>query len=87
MAKEVKRELPEKLEMDFIICDNTLNRKGWRLLVGGIDMEGFLKNPVCCVEHDTWAVPVGKWKNLRVGSEQFIGTVEFDRNDEDAVKL
>jgi len=87
MAKEVKRELPEKLEMDFIICDNTLNRKGWRLLVEGIDMEGFLKNPVCCVQHDTWAVPVGKWKNLRVGNEQFLGTMEFDRNDENAVKL
>lgn len=85
MAKE--RTLPEVLEFDFIICDNTLNRKGWRLLVEGIDMEGFLKNPVCVVEHNTWSVPVGKWKNLHVENGQFLGTVEFDKNDEDAVKL
>jgi hypothetical protein len=87
MAKEIKRELPEVLEIDFIICDNTLNRKGWKLLVEGIDTEGFLKNPVCVVQHNTWSVPVGKWKNLRVENGQLLGTVDFDRNDEDAVKL
>lgn len=32
-------------------------------------------------------IPVGKWKNLRVEGEELKGTVEFDRNDEDAVKL
>lgn len=82
-----ERELPEALEIDFIICDNTVNRYGWRLLVEGIDLEGFLKNPVCCVHHSTYMVPVGKWKNLRVEGEELKGTVEFDRNDEDAVKL
>lgn len=93
MAKSTKTEesiraLPDgALEVDFIICDNTVNRYGWRLLVEGIDYSGFLKNPVCCLQHDTYSVPVGKWKNLRVENEQFKGTAEFDRNDEDAVKL
>jgi len=85
MAKE--RALPEVLEKDFIICDNTLNRKGWRLLVAGIDTEGFNKNPICCVQHDTWMMPVGKWKNLKIDKDQLIGTVTFDKNDPDAVKL
>lgn len=84
---KVQRELPDTLEIDFIICDNTLNRKGWRLLVEGIDFEGFLKNPVCVVQHDTWSIPVGKWKNLCVENNQFKGTVEFDKTDEQAVKL
>ncbi|NLL27246.1 MAG: hypothetical protein GX259_00450 [Bacteroidales bacterium] len=84
---KVQRELPEILEIDFVICDNTLNRKRWRLLVEGIDFEGFLKNPVCVVQHDTWSIPVGKWKNLRVENSQFKGTVEFDKTDEQAVKL
>ena len=75
------------MEIPFVICDNTLNRKGWRLLVEGIDTAGFLKNPVCCVQHDTWSVPVGKWKDLKVENGQLTGTVEFDRNDDDAVKL
>jgi len=88
MSKEKKeRDLPEVLEIDFIICDNTLNRKGWRLLVEGIDMTGFLKNPVCVVQHNIWSVSVGKWKNLRVANEQFLGTLEFDKNDDEAVKL
>lgn len=86
MAK-TERVLPELLEIPFVICDNTLNRRGWRLLVEGIETSGFLKNPVCCVQHDTWGVPVGKWKGLRVENGQLTGTVEFDRNDEAAVKL
>ncbi len=85
MAKQ--RELPETLEQDFIICDNTLNRKGWRLLVEGIDTTGFLKNPVCIVQHDMWTLSVGKWKNLRVDGDKFLGTLEFDKNDDDAIKL
>jgi hypothetical protein len=86
MAKK-ERELPEVLEIPFVICDNTLNRKGWRLLVEGIDTTGFLSNPVCCVQHDTWQAPVGKWKDLKVENGKFTGVVEFDRNDDEAVKL
>lgn len=85
MAKT--RELPEILEIPFLICDNSLNRKGWRLLVEGIDREGFEKNPVCIVQHDTYSIPVGKWKNLKVENGKFTGVVEFDKNDPEAVKL
>lgn len=87
MAEKKERVLPEVLEHDFIICDESVNRYGWRLLVAGIGLVGFLKNPVCCVQHYTNAIPVGKWKNLRVEGSEFKGTVEFDRNDEEAVKL
>ena len=86
MAKN-KRELPEKLAIDFVICDNTLNRYRWRLLVEGIDLEGFLKNPVACVQHDTWRMPVGRWENVRVENGELRGTCVFDPNDEEAVKL
>ncbi len=86
MAKK-ERELPEILEFDFIITDESVNRYSWRLLVAGIDLEGFLKNPICCVQHATYSIPVGRWKNLRVEGQELKGTVEFDRNDDDAVKL
>ena len=82
-----ERELPEALEIPFVICDNTVNRKGWRLLVEGIDSTGFLNNPVCCVQHNTWSVPVGKWKHLKVENSTLSGVVEFDRHDDEAVKL
>ncbi len=86
MAKK-ERELPEKPAIDFVICDNTLNRYRWRLLVEGIDLEGFLKNPVACVQHDTWKMPVGRWENVRVENGELRGTCVFDPNDEEAVKL
>lgn len=86
MAKK-ERELPEKLEIDFVICDNTVNRYCWRLLVEGIDLDGFLKNPVACVQHDTWKLPVGRWENVRVEAGELRGTCVFDPNDEEAVKL
>lgn len=81
------RELPDALTIPFVICDNTLNRKGWRLNVEGIDMSGFLKNPVCLYQHDTYSVPVGRWLNMRVEGTELKGDAEFDRNDPDAVKL
>lgn len=81
------RKLPEVLEIDFHICDNSVNRQGWRLMVEGIDLSGFLANPVCIVKHETSSIPVGKWKNVRVEGEKLLGTVEFDKNDEFAVKL
>lgn len=86
MARK-ERELPEKPVIDFVICDNTLNRYRWRLLVEGIDLEGFLKNPVACVQHDTWKLPVGRWENVRVENGELRGSCVFDPNDEEAVKL
>lgn len=86
MAKK-ERELPAVLEHDFIITDESVNRYGWRLLVGGIDLTGFILNPVCCVQHATSMIPVGKWKNLKVEGQTLKGTVEFDRNDDEAVRL
>lgn len=85
MAKE--RELPEVLEIPFVICDNSVNRYTWRLLVEGIDLKGFKMNPVCCYQHDTYSVAVGKWKDVKIVGEELQGTVEFDRNDEESVKL
>jgi len=87
MAKQ-ERKLPDgALTIPFIICDETVNRYGWRLLVSGGNLDGFNQNPVCCVQHNTWMIPVGKWSDLKLEGGKFTGVVEFDRNDEDAVKL
>lgn len=77
--------LPEVLEHDFIICDESVNRYYWRLLVGGIDLDGFLKNPVCVIQHETSTLSIGKWKNVRVEGDKLLGTLEFDKNDDVAV--
>ena len=87
MAKQ-ERKLPEgALTIPFTICDETVNRYGWRLRIDGGNLDGFNQNPVCCVQHNTWMIPVGKWLDLKLEDGKFTGTVDFDRNDEDAVKL
>ncbi len=83
-----ERKLPENLIVTGItICDNSINRYGWRLLVAGIDLSSFLKNPVGLLQHDTHGLPVAKWFNVRVEDDKLVGDCEFDRNDDEAVKL
>lgn len=83
-----ERKLPDgDLTQDFTICDNSVNRYGWRLLVEGIDLTGFLLNPVALVQHFAYQYPVGKWTDIRVENEKLLGTLLFDRNDDEAIKL
>ena len=84
MAKE---NTEEKLTIDFFISDNSLNRNGYRILTEGISFDNFLKNPVCCVQHDTWSVSVGKWTKIWKENGILKGTCQFDSEDPDAVKL
>lgn len=88
MNKETKeRKLPDALEHEFTIADETVNRNGWRLIVAGIRTEAFEKNPVCVVQHNEWAVPVGRWVSLKKEGGVLKGRLQFDRNDEEAVRL
>lgn len=73
--------------IDFVICDNSVNRYGWRLLVAGVDTASFAKNPVCVLAHDTYSIPVGKWQDVRVEQDRLLGRLVFDPTDEDSVKL
>lgn len=79
--------MDELLELEFVVVDETVNRYGYRILVEGIDTEGFMKNPVACLQHNTYDVSVGRWKNLRKDNGRLIGTLEFDGEDETALKL
>ncbi len=75
------------LELDFIISDESVNRYGFRIISEGINSSNFLKNPVCLVSHRDAYLSVGKWKNIRVENGVLKGTVEFDEEDTDAVKI
>lgn len=85
MSKE--RQLPDVLKHDFVISDESVNRYGYRILTEGINLDGFERNPVCCVHHDTMSNVVGRWENMRKENGKLMGTVIFDRNDPEAIKL
>lgn len=82
-----KFHMDAPMDIEFVIVDETINRYGYRILVDGIDTEGFMKNPVACLQHNTHDVSVGRWKNIRKENGRLIGTLEFDDEDETAIKL
>lgn len=86
MTKEDK-DKETAAEIRMVICDNSLNRYGWRLLVEGIQLDNFKKNPICCLEHDTWRPPIGKWSDVHVEGDKLVGTLHFDENDPEAMKI
>jgi HK97 family phage prohead protease len=85
--KGAERELPEKLEHDFMIADESVNRNGWRLRIAGLRTDAFEKNPVCVIQHNQWMIPVGRWTSLTKEKGVLKGRLEFDRNDAEAVRL
>jgi HK97 family phage prohead protease len=65
----------------FIINTETLNRYGYRILTGGIDLKAFKKNPVALLNHDLYKGVeniVGKWVNLRVEKDGDIQVLKAD---------
>lgn len=87
MSEKGARKVPERAAIEFVIADEKVNRKKWRMLLGGLSLENFEKNPVACVQHDTWRPSIGRWENLRVEGGELKGTLVFDTNDPEAVKL
>jgi hypothetical protein len=76
----------DKLTLDFIINDESINRYGYRILTSGIRTGNFEKNPVCLIQHQNSYLSVGKWMLRKEGS-LLLGTCEFDPDDPDAVKI
>lgn len=91
------RFLRKKNAQMIVIASNTVNREGWRLLVEGINLEPYKKNPILLFQHyrpRQWEskseakLPVGKIKNLRVENGQLVADDPiFDPNDDFAMKL
>lgn len=77
----------ENYRIDFTISDETVNRYGYRILTSGIDTARFEANPVAYFNHDTSQPAVGKWIKIWKDGDKLKGTLEFDSDDEFAMKL
>jgi HK97 family phage prohead protease len=78
----------------FILSDESVNRYGFRVLTGGIDLEHFEKNPVMLWSHtrtqgnyEDVILPIGIWKNLRIEDRKLLGEPCFDMDDKFAAKI
>jgi hypothetical protein len=67
----------------FILIDESVLTNGMRVLVDGIDLSQFERNPVMFFFHNDWNLPIGKWKNIRKEAGQVLADADFDINDDD----
>lgn len=69
----------------FILSDSaSINSKGFRVDVNGLDLERFKANPVMFYEHDPKNV-IGRWIEIEKEAEKLTARPEFDEADENAL--
>lgn len=66
----------------FVLHDESVNTYGFRMLTSGANLEEFKKNPVMLLNHNDYALPIGRWENIRVVGTQILADPVFDMNDE-----
>ncbi len=85
-----------KLNIDFILLDESVVMHGFRALMSGAMLEGFIKNPVMLLQHnrpkeyvgaDDVMLPIGKWYDIRIEADKLLAKPDFDDADEFAQKI
>lgn len=70
--------------MTFILHDESVNTRGYRMLTSGANLTEFRKNPVMFLNHMDFELPIGRWENIRVEDGRILADAVFDDNDERA---
>ena len=87
-----------KLDVDFILIDDSVVMNGFRALITGAKLEAFKKNPVMLLMHNRALssyepadndiiLPIGKWYDIRVVGNQVLAKPDFDDDDAFALKI
>jgi hypothetical protein len=88
-----------KLNIDFILLDESVVMYGFRALMSGAQLEGFQKNPVMLFMHsralsngcepveDDAILPIGKWYDIRIDGGRLLAKPDFDDDDEFAQRI
>lgn len=71
----------------FILHDESINSKGFRMLTAGANLTEFRKNPVMLLMHDDYNLPIGRWENIRVEGTNILADPIFDEKDPRAVEV
>lgn len=74
--------------LTFVLSDESINDRGFRIKTSGIDLKRFKKNPVMLWMHRrdngfdlTQVLPIGKWENIRTEDGKLMADAVFDEND------
>lgn len=85
--------MAENKPYTFVLSDESINESGFRVLTSGIDVSQFKKNPIVLYEHyrANWnkpqLLPIGICVNIRKEDGRLLADIEFDMDDEFAVKI
>lgn len=73
--------------MEFVLADFKMNRKGFRLEMGGAELESFQANPVMLYGHDRSQMPIGYWDEIRLEGGKLMAKPVFDMEDPKAKEV
>lgn len=78
-----------KKQQPAILNDqNTKNSHGFYVLTSGINLERFLKNPICLKDHSNKTKDVlGTWFDLNTENDVLLGTPKFDTQDPEGLEV
>lgn len=72
----------------FVLSDESINDRGYRIITNGINLDRFKKNPIMLWMHrrdDGWdltqVLPIGIWENIRKEDGKLLADPKFDEND------
>lgn len=84
-----------KLDIDFVLMDESVVMNGFRCLMSGYVPELFAANPVMLCQHvrpdsdakTTTTLPIGKWYDIRVEENKLKAKPDFDDADPFAMEV
>lgn len=84
-----------KLNIDFVLIDESVLVFGFRCLMVGAELESFKANPVMLCQHirpddatkDEIRLPIGKWWDIRVEGDKLKAKPDFDDKDTFAMEV
>lgn len=88
-----------KLDIDFILIDDSVVMNGFRALMSGAKLDGFKANPVMLLMHnrampgllgavgEDAMLPIGMWYDIRIEANKLLAKPDFDDNDPFALKV
>lgn len=73
----------ERKPIPFEALDSTLLTNGMRVMVDGVDISQFQKNPVMLYDHNDWQLPIGRWLDTVKENAKILTNADFDYEDKD----
>lgn len=71
----------------FVLSDSSsINSKGYKIDINGLDISRFATNPVMLYEHNPEKV-IGRWNDIKKDTKQLTAIPEFDLEDAEALSI